>query len=160
VDPSILWGLQRLCCDTGFVGVFDVEFALDGDTRLLIDFNPRFYNHMAFEIERGLPLPWLAYLAATGQSGAVRTAAQAAQLQPAATSGIYVHRLPMRLMLLAQRVSGGMTKQERRQWRQWMRQHGNGLTDPAYGRRDILPALMDLAQLLRNPRSLLRKASE
>ena len=160
LDPSILDGLGRLCRDTGFVGVFDVEFAIDGDEKLLIDFNPRFYNHMAFEIRRGLPLPWLAYLAATGQEQAMREAAQAARPEPPQTSGIYAHRLPLHIMLMAQRLSGGMTRAECRGWRRWMRRRPHGLVDPAFGGRDLLPALIDIAHLLRNPRSLLRKAGQ
>jgi predicted ATP-grasp superfamily ATP-dependent carboligase len=160
LDPDTLIGLQRLCRDTGFVGVFDVEFALDGDEKLLIDFNPRFYNHMAFEIERGLPLPWLAYLAATGEERALQVAARSAETKPAASSGIYVHRLPAYLMLLAQRLSGQMTRAEFRAWRDWMRaKRQAGVNDPAFERRDLIPGLIDVAQLLRHPRSLLRKAA-
>jgi D-aspartate ligase len=70
LDPALLAGLRRLCADTGYVGVFDAEFVIDGEDKLLIDFNPRFYNHMAFEIDRHLPLPWLAYLAALGDRDA------------------------------------------------------------------------------------------
>ena len=32
----------------------------------MVDFNPRYYGQMAFEIARGLNLPKLAYLDATG----------------------------------------------------------------------------------------------
>ena len=67
--------------------MFDVEFAIDGDQKLLIDFNPRFYNHMAFEVQRGLPLPWLAYLAATGQTEALEAAGAAARREPVDTAG-------------------------------------------------------------------------
>jgi hypothetical protein len=114
---------------------------------------------MAFEIERGLPLAWLAYLAATGQHTRVREVASAACLTPPDRSGIYVHRLPMQLMLAMQRLTGGMTKLEAREWRRWMRDGSKaGLHDPAYARRDLLPAVLDVAQHLSYPRSLLRKA--
>jgi biotin carboxylase len=160
LDPEALSGLSRLCRETGFVGVFDVEFALDGDQRLLIDFNPRFYNHMAFEIERGLTLPWFAYLAATGRHQALRELAGSAALTPPERSGIYVHRLPMQLVLLMQRLSGQMSRRESQEWRRWMRRHRKvGLHDPAFQRRDRAPALLDVAQHLSHPRSLIRKAA-
>jgi predicted ATP-grasp superfamily ATP-dependent carboligase len=157
LDPQILAGLQRLCHDTGFVGVFDVEFAIDGGDKLLIDFNPRFYNHMAFEIDRGLPLPWLAYCAALGPDAQHRSL-EDIHLRPASHGGIYVHRLPMHLMMIAQRFSGRMSRAEIRAWRRWIRDRNHGLTDPAFSSRDIVPALIDFAQLIRNPRSLLRNA--
>ncbi len=160
LDPATLCSLARLCRDTGFSGVFDVEFAIDGDRLLLIDFNPRFYNHMAFEIERGLTLPWFAYLAATGQERQLRELAASATLTPPERSGIYVHRLPMQLMLLAQRFSGQMNGSECRDWRRWIRTHRKaGLHDPASAKHDRLPALLDVAQHFSYPRSLVRKAA-
>jgi D-aspartate ligase len=160
LDPETLSGLSRLCRETGFAGVFDVEFALSRDQRLLIDFNPRFYNHMAFEIERGLPLPWFAYLAATGQEERVRELARAGALTPPELSGVYVHRLPLQLMLVAQRLTGQMNGPECRDWRRWRRRHRDvGLHDPAFERHDPLPALLDVAQHMAHPRSLARKAA-
>jgi hypothetical protein len=47
-------------------GVFDAEFLEVGGRKLLIDIKPRCHNHMAFENERGLHLPWMTYLAASG----------------------------------------------------------------------------------------------
>jgi D-aspartate ligase len=160
LDPGVLDGLARLCRETGFVGVFDVEFALDGDRALLIDFNPRFYNHMAFEIGRGLPLPWLAYQAAVGEPSAAPGPVAPERLRSPSDSGIYVHRLPMQLMLLAQRASGGMSRNDCRRWRRWMRvNRRRGLHDPAFGARDRVPGIVDVVHHLRYPRSLLRKVA-
>jgi D-aspartate ligase len=160
LDPVTMSGLARLFRDVGFAGVFDVEFAFDGDSKLLIDVNPRFYNHMAFEIERGLPLPWYAYLAATGQRSTLRELGRSTRLSPPVGSGAYVHRLPMQLMLAAQRFSGNMTRRECREWRRWMRRHRSaGLHDPAFTRHDRLPGLLDLVHQARYPRSLVKKAA-
>lgn len=159
LDPGTLAGVRRLCRDTGFAGVLDIEFALDGDRYLLIDFNPRFYNHMVFEIERGLPLPWFAYLAAIGEHDGLRACAEAATCIPPERSGIYVHRLPLRVMLMAQRFRGNMSWSEGREWRRWLRRHGRfGVHDPASASDDRLPALLDIAHQARHPRALVRKA--
>lgn len=70
--PAIEQALRRLFTTVGYFGVFDAEFIEHGERKLLIDINPRFYNHMSFETDRGLHLPWLAYLAATGDRQALR----------------------------------------------------------------------------------------
>jgi hypothetical protein len=158
LDPAIEEGMQRLFRDTGYVGVFDAEFAMDGGEKLLIDINPRFYNHMAFEIDRGLPLPWLAYLSATGQGDAIAGELFAARRHAADARGVYVHRLPLRLMLAAQRMSGGMTRAEVRQWRRLLSEEGV-LSYAADGRGDHVPFLADIVQQVRHPRALLRKAA-
>jgi D-aspartate ligase len=138
--------------------VFDAEFLISGDDKLLIDVNPRFYNHMAFELDRSVPLAWLAYLAAVGDERALRQAATAVPSGHAPSDRIYVHRFPALVQLAAQRLTGKMTRAEVGRWRHWIAQ-GQGVTDPAYGYGDPLPALADAAQLLRHPRSFLRKAA-
>ncbi|MGA9859310.1 MAG: hypothetical protein WBQ18_15705, partial [Solirubrobacteraceae bacterium] len=147
LDPVIREGLERICRATGFHGVFDAEFMLEGSRRLLIDFNPRFYNHMAFEIDRGLPLAWYAYLAATGQEERLRAVAAAARPQSPAESGVYSHRLLMRVMLAAQLRGRGMSRAERSRWRAWLHEHRHAITDPAAASGDIGPAIADLAHV-------------
>lgn len=51
----------------GFHGMFEAEFIERGDERLLIDLNPRAYNGMTLEVERGLHVAWYAYLEAAGE---------------------------------------------------------------------------------------------
>jgi D-aspartate ligase len=159
LDPDIARGLERLCRETGHIGVFDAEFAVHGDEKLLIDFNPRFYNHMAFEVDRGLPLPWLSYLAATGRGNELHRVARQARREAATATGVYVHGLPMRVMLAAQRASGSMTRAESRRWRRSIVRR-NRLSNAAYARQDRLPALADLLQLGIHPRSLVRRAAQ
>jgi len=160
LEPELLDGLERLCRAGGYRGVFDAEFVVSGPDKLLIDVNPRFYNHMAFEVDRSLPLPWLAYLAAAGDEPALRRAAQrlASTGAGAGPERIYAHRFPAFVQLAAQRVSGRMTREEVRGWRRWIAD-GEGVTDPAYAHGDPLPAVADVAQWLRHPRSFLRKAA-
>jgi hypothetical protein len=158
LDPELLAGLQRLCRQTGFRGVFDVEFLIEGANRLLIDFNPRFYNHMAFEIERDLPLPWMSYLAAIGDQEGVRNAVAELEAERAADGRIYVHRFLAGVLLASQRATGRMTPAEVAEWRRWIAR-GGGVTNPAYTPGDPLPACAELAFWLRHPRNFLYRAA-
>ena len=131
VPQQLEMGLCRLFHGAGFEGVFDAEFIQSDGQWQLIDVNPRFYNHMAFEVERGLPLPWLAYLASLGESEAF-CAALSQPLEGPHAPRAYVHRVPMRLMLAAQGLSGGMSRLQRRDWRRWRRERRMSATDPAW----------------------------
>lgn len=152
-------GLRTLFLSVGFHGPFDVEFLEDGDRRLLIDVNPRFYNHMAFEVDRGLPLPWLSYLLAAGEHDALRTAIRAAA---GATGGprLYVHRLPLKLMAWAQRILGRLSAEKRRAFNDWLERREETVTDPADAPGDSGPAraayALELVSFLVHPRSYLR----
>jgi predicted ATP-grasp superfamily ATP-dependent carboligase len=64
VDPQALADVRRLCLANGYYGVFEVEFLRHDDRLELIDFNPRFYGQLGFDIGRELPLPQLVWLAA------------------------------------------------------------------------------------------------
>jgi hypothetical protein len=159
LSEEIEAALSRLFTAVGFQGVFDAEFIQQDGQWLLIDVNPRFYNHMAFEIERGLPLPWLAYLAAIGDRQALCHALAAAAV---CTSGpqIYVHRVPARLLMAVQTITGGLSGEERRNWRRWRERGGGEVTDPAAWPGDPWPAAaevaMELHAAVRHPRAWLR----
>jgi D-aspartate ligase len=160
LDPEIASGIQRLCRELGYFGVLDAEFVVDGDRKLLIDFNPRFYNHMAFEVDRGLPLPWLAYLGALGDEGALARAMEACRQGLSVTDRVYVHRLSTELMLAAQSLTGAMPTEEWRRWRRWIAEHAGRITDPVVQAGDPWPGVgevaLELTCLLRHPRSYLR----
>lgn len=66
LDDGVVRGVRRLCEAIGYFGVFEVEFAVAPDGPMLIDFNPRFFGQMGFDVARGLPSAYLVYLAATG----------------------------------------------------------------------------------------------
>jgi predicted ATP-grasp superfamily ATP-dependent carboligase len=159
VPAAVERGLQRLLAQAGFFGVFDAEF-MEGEQLLLIDVNPRFYNHMAFEIERGLPLAWLAYLAALGDTSRLAEAMADARSNDAGSSWAYVHRLPLRLQLAAQGLAGAMTGAERRRWQGWIQDRAGRVVDPTRAPGDGLPALADVAlhlkKFLRHPRAFVR----
>ncbi len=160
VPASVTVGLQRLFAQAGFYGVFDAEFVTDGERVLLIDVNPRFYNHMAFEIARGLPLAWLAYLGAVGDEARLSAALADARAHDPGDGWAYVHRLPLALLLAVQGVTGKLAGAERRRWRGWLRAPRGRVVDPASARGDRLPGLVDVAfqleKFLRHPRAFLR----
>jgi predicted ATP-grasp superfamily ATP-dependent carboligase len=158
--PAIAEGLRRLCKRVGFFGVFDAEF-IEADGRMaLIDFNPRFYNHMAFEVDRGLPLSWLVYLAAVKDAAALQSAVAAARAYPDERRA-FVHRLPTSLLLGMQAISQAMPAQDRRRWRRWIAEHRASVTDPVRQAGDPMPMLLEVVQevlsFARHPRSYLRK---
>lgn len=161
VAPAVAEGLRRLLVATGFRGVFDAEFLESGNRLLLIDLNPRYYNHMAFEVDRGLHLPWMAYLGACGETAAL--AAEVARAWACAADGAsraYVHHLSARLVLSSQALVRAMPREERLRWRRWIAGLGATATDPARAPGDVLPGVfevaLELAAFGRHPRSYLR----
>jgi predicted ATP-grasp superfamily ATP-dependent carboligase len=164
IYPAITAGLQKLWRQTGFFGVFDVEFVVDGDRVMLIDLNPRFYNHMIYEVDRGLPLPWMAYLGALGDDAGLAAAMR--EVKERTLEGpphLYVHQMPTRLLLAMQGLAGNMTRQERAGWRRFVRSAGT-LSDPSMQAGDRMPwvadYLMHLTTFLRHPRSFLQQLAQ
>jgi hypothetical protein len=162
VDAAASAGLRRLFGSVGYFGIFDAEFLEDGGRLLLIDVNPRLYNHMDFEVKRGLPLAWLAYLGALEERETLEAAVRAAP-GPAAAPGrgrAYVHGLPTWLMLRFQRLSGAMSRAEVRAWRRWLAERDEPTRDPTTWPGDPGPVLGDALHLLRtglrHPREFLR----
>ena len=145
VEPRLTEQLAELCRRTGYQGVFESEFIVDGDRRLLIDFNPRFYSQMAFEVARGLPLPLLVWHAARGEREHV--AQELARARAWAPSGdeIYCHKTMLDLVLTLQRISGRMSRAEAKQWRGWHRRAARvgAATDAVRDPEDPLPAVVD-----------------
>ena len=57
---------RELCQRVGYFGAFEIEFIKVGESYQIIDFSPRFYSQMEFEIRRGLDIPYLVFTAAFG----------------------------------------------------------------------------------------------
>jgi predicted ATP-grasp superfamily ATP-dependent carboligase len=159
VPASVEDGLSRLFRRVGFYGVFDAEFLEHAGCHLLIDVNPRFYNHMAFEVERALPLPWMAYLGALGDREGLRAAVEAARRSDAGPAA-FVHRLPLRMMLGIQALTRGMSAEERSRWRSWLAMPEDSVTDPVRQDGDVWPAVGEIAfeigRAIEHPRAYLR----
>ncbi|MGC4121425.1 MAG: carbamoyl-phosphate synthase [Myxococcales bacterium] len=162
VDAPLAERLRRMCLALGYHGVFEAEFIATGDRKLLIDFNPRLYSQMAFDIDRGMPLPLFAYLAATGDREALKAEVEHAQLREARSqpARAYTHHFIFEVLLRGQGASGRLTRDEVRTWRRWLQDHGAWTTDAVADPDDGLPALVDVAQHLagyaRHPRAFVR----
>jgi hypothetical protein len=155
LEEPLVAKLAALCRQVGYAGVFEAEFVIAGDRRLLIDFNPRFYSQMGFEVARGLQLPLLVWRAARGEEPA---AGGRAALRDRDV-GIYCHKGMLDLILALQRLSGRMSRDEVRSWRSWYRRASSAgsATDAVRDPDDPKPAWVDGASWIggfaRHPRS-------
>lgn len=125
VRPDLLASVQRLALESGYFGVFEVEFLHDKatDQYLLTDFNPRFYGQMQFEIARGMELPRMVYAAAHGDEAQVsslcESAERAARMHDAADER-YSNRWLFGVLLRTQRWGGRLTAVDYDRWTRWM----------------------------------------
>lgn len=159
-EPAVTAQLRALFTRVGYRGAFEAEFIADGDRRLLIDVNPRFYSQMAFDVARGLPLPYVIALRAAGQDAeADRVLDEAARWVPTGKH-VYCHKLMLDLVLGLQGLSGQMSRDEVAGWRAWFRDNRARATDAVRDPDDRMPALVDAAAWVRHfakhPRSSFR----
>ncbi len=158
LDPTLVDGVLRLCRDLGYFGIFEIEMIESEGRFLLIDFNPRPYSQMAFEMARGVPLPYLAYLDATGERGALELAVKSAQAEQSGAATAYAHTLLLSLVIAGQRLGRPFGGAAPEPWPRWLRD--NRLRDAVFDPRDPLPTVLDAAghleQLVRHPRSFVR----
>jgi D-aspartate ligase len=160
LDPTAAGAVAALCRDAGYFGVFEAEFIRSRDRLLLIDFNPRYYNQMAFEIARGLPLPLLVHAAACGDVAGLRSAALEAQAVQRGGARAYCHRFALAMIVGAQRLSGRMGAGDARRWRTWYGRNHRHAIDAAFDGEDLIPGLLatgrELSRAIRRPRAFFR----
>ena len=72
VIPDLAQQTIRLCERIGYYGAFELEFIVAQGRMLLIDFNGRFYNQLAFDIARGMDWPRLVYAGSDSERGGTR----------------------------------------------------------------------------------------
>ena len=158
--------LLKLCASVGYFGVFEAEFVQDEATGdfLLVDFNPRYYGQMAFEIARGLDLPRLAYFEATQNQLAFEKEVAKAKLavtRPEAVSSKYALGWILSLMIKCQKLGGKMPMGEYRDWLHWLKDNRIPMYDAVSSREDTWPKRMDQflfwKHALRHPRDFYRK---
>jgi D-aspartate ligase len=158
VIPALAAGLDRLVSTVGFSGVFEAEFIDTEQGPVLIDFNPRFYNQMGFDIARGLPLPLLAYFDAIGRQCPVPDDSPSETDQ--VTGRIYVDLFSLRLILFAQRWSRAVTGAESEKWRHWYQSNRHQCTYAVLDADDRVPAILAALQMLgrhaRHPRHFVK----
>ena len=161
LDGDIAGRIAALCRRVGYHGVFEVEFVEEGDRLLLLDFNPRFYGEMAFELARGLPLAQIAYLAALGRRDELRRAMENARAAEDGPARMYVNRFQLEVQLRAQRLAGRISRDEARGWRERLRTTNGEVVDAVLDRDDWRPAVVEVASHLysyaRHPRAFLHQ---
>lgn len=158
LEPPLVEGLERLLQRLSFSGVFEAEFVKLRGRSLLIDFNPRFYNQMGFEVARGLQLPVLAYQDALPDRDGPRLVDPGQSL---ATPGkVFAHGTAFKVMIAAQRLSGVLSREEARSWLGWYAAHEGHRVDAVSDPDDSWPARLDTVQMLqhhlRHPRIFMR----
>jgi D-aspartate ligase len=158
LEPEPLEAVARLCRAIGYRGVFEVEFIRDGNRRMLIDFNPRFYGQMAFDIARGMSLALFAWHAACGNDAGLRDA----MTRPDGNHvKAYCDRFYFRFLLTLQRLMRSLPGEEYGRWRRWYSTHREQCVDGFLQGEDLKPgvvhAVSALTAALTHPRSFLRE---
>jgi D-aspartate ligase len=160
LEPREAQRLAALCKKAGYFGVFEAEFIPIGSRRLLIDFNPRYYNQMAFEIARGLPLPMLAYLGAFGDVRRLQDTVRQARAADGDGALVWCDRTVLALLLVAEVLAGRATLAGARKISMWYSEHRENLIDPIFDRDDRLPGALAVALEMRgafrHPRGFIR----
>jgi predicted ATP-grasp superfamily ATP-dependent carboligase len=146
LDRELCEKVVRLCRRLGYYGVFEVELVRDEGRSMVIDYNPRFYHQMAFDVARGLPLPLLAWHAARGDQAALAGGIAAAAAVPDDGAMIYCHRAFFELAMANWRLRGSMTAAERARWREWYARHRARAVDASADSDDWLPSLVHTAR--------------
>jgi predicted ATP-grasp superfamily ATP-dependent carboligase len=151
--------LLQLCRNIGYFGVFEVEFLQVKGRELMIDFNPRFYHQMAFDLSRGLCLPELMYHGTRGAEPEFEHCLASARDENS-KERTHSNRFVLGVMLRAQRLSGALSREEERHWRDWYRTHRTHCTDAVLDAADPLPGVVDVAHTVygyaRHPRGFLQ----
>lgn len=160
--PDVLAHLGVLCDALGYVGIFEVEFIEHDGAFLLIDFNPRGYGQMAFEDARGLPLAYLYYLAAHGDTARLAQEWDRAEAWQPPGVQAFCHGGLLRLVRAAQlltRVAGHQPEP----WGAWRARHAAHLTDAVMCADDRAPAWVDafdhVRGFVKHPRAFVRSLS-
>ena len=161
VEAELAEGVRRLCELTGFFGVFEAEFVTTRDGPKLIDFNPRLFNQIGFDIARGLPSPYFAYLAATGESARLEDAMRAAQRWQTNAAVVFEHRAMVAWTRAAERLTGRTP--EPVPFETPKRLGTVEVVDAAASGDDWLPGVVDglrqIGSALQHPRAALRAAA-
>jgi D-aspartate ligase len=158
--PELRAAVGRLCLELGYEGMFEIEFIEHEGKELLIDFNPRGYSQMAFEVARKMPLPLMNYLRAIGDEVRYeRVRAEAEEWHGREKEHVYAHGTLLGIVEVGQALAS-LTGKPSEKWGAWRNGHASGYTDAVRMHGDLKPALVDakkhLIQAIKHPRSFLR----
>ena len=93
--------------------MFEVEFIWDGARWAAIDFNPRFFNQMALDLVRGLPLARLCYYDAIGDAHRLASLVEQAQAASPEDQLCVRDGFTMALILTFRSLTGRMSRRDR-----------------------------------------------
>jgi D-aspartate ligase len=163
-SPALSKAAYDLCRELRYFGLFEIEFVRFKKRWAVIDFNPRLYHQIGLDIGRGMPLPLLAFLDATGQTDALRYALAKARIERT-QKFVFCDRFTLRAILIAQALFGRVPRHERVQWQRWLSRHSASVIDVASDRLDPMPmyvhALSEISLGLKAlPRFLLAKSTK
>jgi predicted ATP-grasp superfamily ATP-dependent carboligase len=160
LDRRLLDGLRELCRAAGYHGLFQVEFIRTEDRDLLIDFNPRFYAPLAFEIARGLPLPLMVYTSACGYDTWLRSLVATAEQAHETPIDALCNGFSFHVMVNTQRLSGRLSLEDARRWQKWYADREGRRVDSVADRHDPLPFVVyaagELYRYVRHGKSFVR----
>lgn len=161
VDRDLAARILRMCERINYYGAFEAEFIIAGDRALLIDFNPRFYNQIGFDIARGLDIPNLVYAAMTGGDEQLDQRMESFRRRVPNAEYAFCNRFQFNLTIWAQSMFGAMSREEAARWRGWRMRPGTLVVDAAYDPGDRLPSTIDAMQqvlaFVKHPRAFFRE---
>lgn len=162
--PEVSSYVETICRETGYYGVFEAEFihTTMPDRYLLMDFNPRLYSQMQFDIMRGSWLPDFYYREALGDGEGSKTLYEGHEGRLAqAAKNRYSSYWYLRFTYLTQVLSGKATPRE---MKAILSEYGLGQpgnVDASYCKSDPKPYFFDqwrsYGHFLRHPRDTYRK---
>ncbi len=141
-DPLLSAAVRRLCVELEYYGTFEVEFLKFNDGWAVIDFNPRFFNQLALDITRAMPLPLFGCLEAAGETEALREAVTKAQADQNQETTVFCDSFTLRAIVTARLLSARISREEFSYWRHWRKRHAGHTVDVVRDSRDRMPALI------------------
>jgi len=161
VAPELADRTLQLCERIGYYGAFELEFIFSEGEPLLIDFNGRFYNQLAFDIARGMDLPQLVYAAAIGELNEVTRLTSGFQTRREKGGLAFCNGFGLSFTLAAHNTLKTLPRGEAERWKAWRRAYEGHLVDAVRDDADPFPAFVDmtrqLLQSVRHPRAFARE---
>ena len=159
VIPDIAQKTVLLCERIGYYGAFELEFIVAQGRMLLIDFNGRFYNQLAFDIARGMDLPGMVYAGATGATEELERLVSRVPPRDKEQPLVFCHGFGLSLSVAAQQLFKKMSREEATHWLEWRKTYKGRVVDAIHDADDPLPAVFDIAsrvgEYMRYPRKFL-----
>ncbi|HYX35612.1 MAG TPA: hypothetical protein VE954_21150 [Oligoflexus sp.] len=163
IPPEIAEACRLFCKEAKYFGAFELEmiYVEETETYLLIDFNPRYYSQMAFEIARDLPIPGLVYMAAAGKSAELNQLVTTAKAWKSHSKDIYSIKWLFYLFLSTALMGRNISWKEYTGWLKWLYEDQTHYVDAVMDRSDRRPffgdVLTQMFHYVRHPFSTYRR---